>query len=46
MDDDGMDISDVTSATELYDMDQADEARYDAEDDARHAAELQADDER
>lgn len=39
---DDSDISDVVSASELYEMDQADEFRLDAEDDARDTADVEA----
>lgn len=41
-DHDDSDISDVVSASELYEMDQADEFRLDAEDDARNTAGVEA----
>ncbi|MGW6743766.1 hypothetical protein ACWGDX_24110 [Streptomyces sp. NPDC055025] len=39
---DGMTTADLFTGEELYEMDQADEARLDAEDDARYAAEAEA----
>ncbi|MFD8970526.1 hypothetical protein ACFV0C_36990 [Streptomyces sp. NPDC059568] len=43
---DDVSIEDVISATELYEMDQAAEARLDAEDDARNTAAVEAEKEK